>query len=92
MTGSAEERVSVFLPRRSSLSQEVREGMGESCYILGFLCPKMKTKEVTVAKSVPWEGQPKFLRTAKSENGDLLLPSLVKREAFHVLTEFSGSL
>lgn len=41
----------------------------------------MKTKEVMMAKSVPWEGQLKFLRTAKRENGDLPLASLVKREA-----------
>ncbi|TRZ21245.1 hypothetical protein HGM15179_005875 [Zosterops borbonicus] len=39
------------------------------------------TQEVTVVKSVPWEGRLKFLRTANSKNGDLPLPSLVKREA-----------
>ncbi|XP_032917846.1 uncharacterized protein LOC116997377 [Catharus ustulatus] len=43
----------------------------------------MKMKQVIVVKSdpPPWGGRWKLLRTAKSKNGDLPLPSLVKREA-----------
>lgn len=79
MTGSAEEGVT-SLPQEEQLVTGGEGGMGKLLQLLvlpGFLCCRVKTEEVTVVKSGPWEGQLKLLRTAQSKNGDLPLPSLV---------------
>lgn len=47
-----------------------------------LFCNKMETEDVMVLRNGAWEGWVKWLRrTARSKDGELPLPSLVKKEA-----------